>query len=119
MKKMLLLIVVVAMSSVLIAAKEPAKWTTVVTTNSFNQITRKAISGTNTVVLVWNDYRVPFALRTKWETMSDEQKAGLAAAMTTDLRTKGDQPETPVYPNRRCLRTDSVVTSETRTIQVR
>ena len=100
-------------------------WTTTVTTNELEQITKisTGISTngiTNVVCFVWNDNVVPFKYRNTFLSLTDEQKMnalGDVAALWTENPTPA-----PVYPKevkKRDGETDENLTEEVREVQLR
>ena len=98
-------------------------WSTTVTTNENNSIT--VISeGTHktkppkTLCVVWHDQVVPVKLRSKFLTLTDEQKSMALAGMSATA----DAPVTPQYPVKKVdfdSVTDNNITQEIHEIEIR
>jgi len=99
-------------------------WTTTVTTNDLEQITRittgVSTNGlTKTICTMWNDNEVPLRFRETFMSMSDEDKGRALSLGDTELWT-ANATEGPVYPKEAPkLETDDNLTTEIREIQVR
>ncbi len=100
-------------------------WTTTVTTNELEQVTKIATGVstngvTNVVCFVWNDNEVPFKYRNTFLSLSDEQKS-IALSDVTALWTENITPA-PVYPKevkKADGETDDNLTEEVREVQLR
>ena len=99
-------------------------WTTTVTTNELEQVTKIATGVstngvTNVVCFVWNDNVVPFKFRNTFLSMDDEGKKRALADMSV-LWTE-NVPLVPVYPKevKKEGTGDDNITEEVREIQLR
>ena len=108
-----------------VAKTEKWTWTTTVTTNELEQVTKistgVSTNGvTNVVCFVWNDNEVPFKYRTTFLSLTDEQKMN-ALSDVQELWTENATPA-PVYPKevkKEKGETDDNITEEVREVQLR
>jgi hypothetical protein len=99
-------------------------WTTTVTTNELDQITKistgVSTNGvTKTVCLVWNDNVVPLKYRETFLSMSDDAKGNALSLADNDLWTNNKTEGIVVPKEAPEVTTDDNITTEIREIQVR